>query len=105
MKKLLFLTVAVVLGMSAHAQTREFKQVLSTAGNAQSFTSYKAQLPKKIDLLPIRLGGDMVRKPTSVLHSAHKEPKLTMLLSSLPPAIVLLWERPSRQFASISAIK
>ncbi|GAB6975851.1 hypothetical protein [Prevotella falsenii] len=48
MKKLLFLTFAVVLGMSAHAQTRVLKQIPSTAGNAQSFTSYKAQV-KKID--------------------------------------------------------
>lgn len=49
MKKLLFLTFAVVLGISsAHAQTRVLQRDLSTAGSAQLFTSHKTQV-KKID--------------------------------------------------------
>ena len=49
MKKLLFLTFAVVLGISsAHTQTRVLQRDLSTAGSAQLFTSHKTQV-KKID--------------------------------------------------------
>ncbi|WP_024998410.1 hemin-binding protein [Prevotella falsenii] len=49
MKKLLFLTFAIVLGMSVHAQPRVLKQVPNRMGNAQLFTPYKGQQPKKID--------------------------------------------------------